>query len=103
MAVRGHVGILRQRYFKQVGWLYDTNYDDIVTHLPPQILGYKHVGEVVDLTPKGHYKQAKRWYDRNVLPHMEGEILKGLEETGINALNPNGAPSRFSPDNCKKL
>ncbi len=55
------------------------NYDDIVTHLPPQILGYKHVGEVVDLTPKGRYKQAKRWYDRNVLPHMEAEIIRGLE------------------------
>ena len=56
------------------------NYDDIVTHLPPQILGYKHVGEVVDLTPKGKYnKRGQALYNRYVLPHTEAEIIRGLE------------------------
>jgi len=56
------------------------NYDDIVTHLPPKCLGFRHVGEILNLTPSGFYNQrGKSLYERYILPHTEGEIKKQID------------------------
>lgn len=55
------------------------NYDDIVTHLPPKIFGYRHVGNMIDLTLKGTFKGEKKLLDRYIAGHREDNIIKYLE------------------------
>lgn len=56
------------------------NYDDIVTHVPPLLFGYRHVGQVVDLTPKGYYhKKEKKFIDKFIKGHYDTSIIEQLE------------------------
>ena len=57
------------------------NYDDIVTHLPPRLLGFRHVGKIVDLTPKGYYiKSEKKFTEKFIAGHRPENIIKQLEK-----------------------
>lgn len=56
------------------------NYDDIVTKVPPKLFGYRHVGQIVDLTPKGYYiKSEKKFIEKFIAGHYDTNIIKQLE------------------------
>ena len=50
------------------------NVDDVVTHLPPASLGYRHVGKLLEIGAKGRYSD----WDA----HREENILKELKKGG---------------------
>ena len=57
------------------------NYDDIVSHMPPKLFGFTHVGQVVDLTPKWYYiKSEKSFKEKFVAGHRPQNIIAKLEE-----------------------
>ena len=47
------------------------NLDDAVTHLPPRILGYKHVGTILEIGKKGRYSPVKAHFAENYLDSLE--------------------------------
>jgi hypothetical protein len=56
------------------------NMDDVVTHVPPELFGFHHVGQVVDLTPFGYYiKSEKKFKEKFVAGHRPENIIKQLE------------------------
>lgn len=56
------------------------NYDDIVTHLPPKLFGYRDIGQVVNLTPKGYYrKKEKSLKEKFVAGHRPQNIIEQLK------------------------
>ena len=48
------------------------NYDDIVTHLPPRVLGYRHVGNMVVIGKAGKYSRIDA--------HRAESYIKELED-----------------------
>lgn len=68
------------------------NRQDLVTHLPPAWMGFRHVGRVVRIggdwqvsaALKGLFKKGQRWRSAAelgcVLPHYQNEVLRGLGE-----------------------
>lgn len=46
------------------------NLDDIVTHLPPQILGYRHVGSLVNVGRAGRYSRIEAHTDKRYLESL---------------------------------
>ena len=55
------------------------NYDDIVSHLPPKLFGFTHVGQVVDLTPKWYYIKSEKIVQRKfVAGHRPQNIIAKL-------------------------
>ncbi len=46
------------------------NTDDIVTHLPPAFLGYRHVGRLLTIGERGKYARAQAHYPENILAEL---------------------------------
>ena len=47
------------------------NIDDIVTHLPPASLGYRHVGELLEIGEKGKYSPTDAHRAENILAELK--------------------------------
>ena len=47
------------------------NLDDIVTHLPPRMLGYTHVGRLLEIGKKGRYSRVDAHRAENILAELE--------------------------------
>lgn len=47
------------------------NIDDLVTHLPPAIFGYSHVGELLKIGAKGKYKPLEAHYPENLKKELK--------------------------------
>lgn len=47
------------------------NIDDIVTHLPPRVLGYTHVGHMLEIGEKGRYTRVDAHRPENILKELE--------------------------------
>ncbi len=46
------------------------NINDIVTHLPPAFLGYRHAGRLLTIGEKGKYSQIQAHYPENILAEL---------------------------------
>lgn len=46
------------------------NIDDVVTHLPPAFLGYRHVGEIIEIGEKGKYTKVEAHFKENMLKEL---------------------------------
>ena len=46
------------------------NPDDAVTHLPPELLGYRHVGNILNISPKGTYAPIDAHRPENILENL---------------------------------
>ena len=46
------------------------NIDDIVTHLPPKILGYTHVGNLLEIGKRGKYSKIDAHRPKNILNEL---------------------------------
>ena len=46
------------------------NIDDIVTHLPPRIFGYAHVGKMIKIGKRGRYSPIEAHYAENILKEL---------------------------------
>ena len=46
------------------------NLDDIVTHLPPAVLGYSHVGELLEIGENGKYSPIEAHFPENILDEL---------------------------------
>ena len=44
--------------------------DDIVTHVPPAVLGYSHVGTILEIGKKGLYTPIEAHYQENILTEL---------------------------------
>ncbi len=47
------------------------NIDDIVTHLPPALFGYTHVGKMITVGSKGKYSRTEAHYAENILAELK--------------------------------
>lgn len=47
------------------------NIDDIVTHLPPALFGFSHVGELLEIGERGKYSPIEAHYAENILAELE--------------------------------
>jgi predicted lipase len=47
------------------------NIDDIVTHLPPKILGYFHVGNLIEIGKRGKYSSIDAHRAENILTELK--------------------------------
>ncbi|MBQ8658695.1 MAG: hypothetical protein IJ506_06125, partial [Clostridia bacterium] len=47
------------------------NIDDIVTHLPPAVLGYSHVGKLLEIGKKGKYTAVEAHLSENILAELK--------------------------------
>ncbi len=47
------------------------NIDDIVTHLPPAIFGYRHVGAILEIGKKGKYSPFSAHLAENILKELK--------------------------------
>ena len=47
------------------------NIDDAVTHLPPTVLGYKHIGKMLEIGKKGRYTPIDAHRFENILNELE--------------------------------
>ena len=47
------------------------NIDDIVTHVPPFLLGYSHVGKMLKIGRRGKYSAVDAHRDENILRELE--------------------------------
>lgn len=54
------------------------NLDDLVTHLPPRILGYRHVGKMIEIGGKGRYSRLDA--------HREDNYILSLRELAQNVI-----------------
>ncbi|MBE6618808.1 MAG: lipase family protein [Ruminococcaceae bacterium] len=43
------------------------NINDIVTHLPPAVIGYRHVGKMLEVGEKGKYSNIEAHFAENIL------------------------------------
>ncbi len=57
------------------------NIDDIVTHLPPVWLGYRHVGILKEIGKKGKYTPIEAHYEENILNELKNtaRIYNGVK------------------------
>lgn len=46
------------------------NIDDVVTHLPPALLGYSHVGTLLEIGKRGKYSPVQAHYAKNILTEL---------------------------------
>ncbi len=61
-------GIKTKQLFRRFeGFTVIRNIDDIVTHLPPAILGYVHVGKMLEIGEKGKYSPVGAHFPENIL------------------------------------
>ncbi|MBQ8208868.1 MAG: lipase family protein [Clostridia bacterium] len=54
------------------------NIDDIVTHLPPFIFGYSHVGKMLEIGKKGKYTPVEAHYAKNI--QKELLLYEGIQQ-----------------------
>lgn len=54
------------------------NIDDIVTHLPPLLFGYIHVGSLLEIGERGKYSVVKAHYPENILRELR--VYKSLKD-----------------------
>ena len=47
------------------------NIDDLVTHLPPSILGFRHVGRLIEIGKRGKYSRVDAHRQENYLRELE--------------------------------
>ncbi len=47
------------------------NLDDIVTHVPPAALGYRHVGRMIEIGEKGKYTPIEAHFAENILKELQ--------------------------------
>ena len=47
------------------------NPDDAVTHLPPAVLGYRHMGNMLDISEKGSYSPIDAHREENILKELK--------------------------------
>ena len=47
------------------------NRDDLITHLPPRILGYTHVGSLLEIGVRGHYSPIDAHRPENYLKELK--------------------------------
>ena len=47
------------------------NIDDIVTHVPPAALGYRHVGRLIEIGEKGKYSPVEAHFAENILRELQ--------------------------------
>ncbi len=52
------------------------NIDDIVTHLPPALFGFSHVGELFEIGERGKYSPIEAHYAENILAELEKQREK---------------------------
>ena len=53
------------------------NVDDIVTHLPPRTIGYRHVGRLLEIGKKGKYSLAAAHRAENYIVELQNMIDMG--------------------------
>lgn len=46
------------------------NIDDLVTHLPPAVLGYRHIGNLLEIGERGKYSPIEAHYAENILREL---------------------------------
>ena len=46
------------------------NVEDVVTHLPPAIIGYTHVGKMLEIGKRGKYSATEAHYPENILKEL---------------------------------
>lgn len=64
-------GILRESVARRwEKFLVIRNIDDIVTHLPPTLLGYRHVGRLLEIGEAGKYSPIEAHYPENILDEL---------------------------------
>lgn len=64
-------GILRESVARRwESFLVIRNIDDIVTHLPPSLLGYRHVGRLLEIGEAGKYSPIEAHYPKNILDEL---------------------------------
>lgn len=63
----GFTGKLSQRW---ESFTVIRNIDDIVTHLPPKLLGYRHVGNLIEIGKKGKYSMTDAHREQNILTEL---------------------------------
>ena len=71
--VYGSIPLLRERWR---GFYVIRNIDDLVTHLPPSILGYRHVGEIIEIGERGRYSRLDAHRQENYLISLNEIIQK---------------------------
>lgn len=54
------------------------NIDDIVTHVPPSLLGFSHVGSIMEIGQKGTYNSIDAHRPDNIMTELE--IIESLEQ-----------------------
>ena len=47
------------------------NLDDLITHLPPVLLGYSHVGKMLKIGKRGTYSAVQAHYAENILRELQ--------------------------------
>ncbi len=62
--IRGAVPRERERWS---GFYVIRNLDDLVTHLPPSILGYRHVGKLIEIGKMGQFSRLDAHREENYL------------------------------------
>ncbi len=53
------------------GFFVVRNIDDLVTHLPPAVLGFSHVGELMKIGARGKYTRIEAHYAENILRELQ--------------------------------
>jgi len=57
-----------KRLWERYSFIY--NVDDIVTHMPPALLGYRHVGKRITVGKKGKYSKVDAHKEKNILREL---------------------------------
>lgn len=50
------------------------NINDIVTHLPPVVLGYSHMGKLLKIGARGKYSGVEAHYPENILMELRADL-----------------------------
>ena len=69
-----------------VGFTVIRNHDDLITHLPPVFLGYRHVGNILEIGEKGRYSAIDAHRPENIrreLRAYEARKHNGEKKYGI--------------------
>jgi hypothetical protein len=66
--IYGNVGRAKERWRD---FYVIRNLDDLVTHLPPRILGYRHVGKLVSIGKAGKYSPIDAHREQNYLTELD--------------------------------
>lgn len=78
------------------GFFVIRNLNDLVTHLPPSCLGYRHVGEVIEIGMRGKYSMIDAHRPENIAKELflyqnssiKTAFASGSSEVNTNSLSP---------------